>query len=67
MERPKKPRTEESRKRKEYLGKVAEIFGITPEKPFDGIFYFERIKELKNESEDPGIIKIGARRAARSA
>lgn len=38
---PKNPRTEKSRKRKEYLLKVASYFDITPEKPFSGVFYFE--------------------------
>ncbi len=38
---PKNPRTEKSRKRKEYLLSVAGHFGITPENPFSGVFYFE--------------------------
>lgn len=40
---PKNPTTTKSIKRKEYLAKVAQYFGITTEKPFDGIFYFERV------------------------
>jgi hypothetical protein len=38
---PKVPRVEKSAKRKEYMLKVAEAFGITPEKPFSGKFFFE--------------------------
>lgn len=41
---PKNPRTEKGQKRKAYLLEVAELFGITPEKPFEGKFYFEKIK-----------------------
>ena len=39
---PKNPQTEKSIKRKAYQLKVASYFGITPEKPFDGKFYFEQ-------------------------
>lgn len=42
---PKKPKVEKSIKRKVYLLKVANYFGITNDKPFDNIFYFERGKE----------------------
>ena len=38
----KNPRTEKGRKRKAYLTEVADIFGITPDKPFCGTFYYER-------------------------
>ena len=38
---PKNPKTEKSKKRKEYLLKIANYFDITPEKPFGGKFYFE--------------------------
>ena len=31
-------------RRKEYMYKVAEAFGITPDKPFCGKFYFETLK-----------------------
>lgn len=41
---PKNPRTEKSKKRIEYMQKIASYFGITPDKPFCGIFYFEKIK-----------------------
>lgn len=40
---PKNPTARKSIKRKEYLAKVAQYFGITPDKPFDGTFYFERV------------------------
>jgi len=38
---PKKPKVERSIRRKEYLLEVADLFGITPEQPFSGRFYFE--------------------------
>ena len=37
---PKEPRIEKSAKRKEYMLKVAEAFGIATDKPFNGVFYF---------------------------
>jgi 5-methylcytosine-specific restriction endonuclease McrA len=43
LDKPKNPRTEASRKTKEYRLKVASYFGITPDKPFCGKFYFETI------------------------
>ena len=42
---PKNPRTEKSKKRKEYLLKVAGYFEITEDKPFNGKFYFETITD----------------------
>jgi len=39
---PKNPRTEKGQKRKDYLLKVAGYFGITPDNPFEGKFYFEK-------------------------
>ena len=42
---PKNPRTEKSKKRKEYILKVANYFNITSEKKFDGIFYFEKFTQ----------------------
>jgi 5-methylcytosine-specific restriction endonuclease McrA len=39
---PKNPIVPKSIRRKEYMNEVAGLFGITPEKPFDGVFYFER-------------------------
>ena len=44
---PKNPRTEKSKKRNEYMWKIANYFGITENKPFDGVFYFECIKNDK--------------------
>lgn len=43
---PKNPVVEKSKKTKQYLLTVAEAFGITPDKPFNGVFYFEQIKKL---------------------
>jgi len=40
---PKNPRTEKSKKRNEYMRKIASYFGITENKPFNGIFYFETL------------------------
>ena len=40
---PRNPRTEKGAKRKVYLLEVASLFGITPDKPFCGTFYFEDI------------------------
>lgn len=49
---PKNPTTTKSIKRKEYLAKVAQYFDITPDKPFDGTFYFERVgKNLSDEMQ----------------
>lgn len=42
---PKKTRRDKTTKRKEYMLKVAVAFDITPEKPFNGIFYFETLKQ----------------------
>jgi hypothetical protein len=39
---PKNPITEKSKKHKENLLRIADLFGITPEKPFDRVFYFEK-------------------------
>jgi len=44
---PKNPRVERTIRHKEYLLEVAELFGITVDKPFDQVFYFEKIKEQK--------------------
>ena len=42
---PKNPRTDKSKKHKAYMLKVASYFGITEDKPFDKIFYFEKNEE----------------------
>ena len=40
---PKNPKAERSIRHKAYLLEVAELFGITPDKPFTGVFYFETL------------------------
>jgi len=42
---PKNPKTEKSKKRKENLLEIAKLFGITPDKPFTGKFYFETLNQ----------------------
>jgi len=44
---PKNPVNKQAIKRKEYMYRVADAFGITPEKPFSGKFYFETLRTLK--------------------
>jgi hypothetical protein len=39
---PKNPQVEKSISRKAYMMEIAELFGITPDNPFAGIFYFEQ-------------------------
>ncbi len=39
---PKNPRTENGRKRKEYIERILNRYGITENKPFDKVFYFEK-------------------------
>lgn len=41
---PKNPTTPKGMRRKVYLLEVAELFGITEDKPFSGKFYFETLK-----------------------
>ena len=41
---PKNPKAENSIRHKAYLLEVAELFGISIDKPFDGVFYFERTR-----------------------
>lgn len=43
---PKNPKADKSLKHKEYLLKVATLFNITPEKPFNKVFYFETINNI---------------------
>lgn len=38
---PKKTKVERTKKRIEYIYHIAELFDITPEKPFSWVFYFE--------------------------
>jgi 5-methylcytosine-specific restriction endonuclease McrA len=40
---PKKTMVEHTKRRIAYMNEVADLFGITPEKPFDGKFYFEKL------------------------
>jgi hypothetical protein len=40
---PKKTTRPQTMKRIEYMQKVADAFEITPEKPFEGKFYFEKL------------------------
>lgn len=40
---PKNPKVSQTIRHKEYLLEVAELFGITPDIPFSGVFYFERV------------------------
>lgn len=41
---PKNPKTEKGIKRKEYMNKIAEVFNIKIDRPFNGLFYFEKLK-----------------------
>lgn len=43
MNLPKCPKVEKSIRRKKYMFKIAGYFGITPDKPFSGTFYFESL------------------------
>lgn len=40
---PRNPRVTRSEKRKDYMLRVAEAFGITNDQPFNGVFYFETL------------------------
>jgi 5-methylcytosine-specific restriction endonuclease McrA len=44
---PHNPKVAKSIKRKAYMLEVASLFGIEPDKPFSGIFYFETIDKTK--------------------
>ena len=46
---PKNPKVAKSIKRKAYMFEVAEAFGITIDKPFDGIFHFERVAMIRDK------------------
>ena len=45
MKVPKNPRTEKGIKKKAYILKIAAYFGITENKPFNRVFYFETLTE----------------------
>lgn len=47
---PKNPKSKRGIRRKAYILEVAELFGITEDTPFSGIFYFEN--ELKTRSNE---------------
>lgn len=40
---PKNTNSPSTQKRKDYMFKVADIMGITVDKPFNGVFYFETL------------------------
>ena len=42
---PKNPRTDKTKKRIIYMNTIAELFDITIDKPFDGVFYFEKLEQ----------------------
>ncbi len=48
---PKNTNVPRTKSRKEYMMKVAEIFSITPEKPFNGTFYFETLEPKQTFTE----------------
>lgn len=41
---PKNPKCEKSIRHKAYMLRIAELFDITPDKPFSGVFYMETLK-----------------------
>lgn len=45
---PKKTSLESTRKRIEYLNDIADLFGVTIDKPFSGVFYFETLANNDN-------------------
>lgn len=45
---PKNTKSTKVQRRKEYMLKIAELFDITVDKPFDGVFYFETLKPEQN-------------------
>jgi hypothetical protein len=47
---PKNPRTEQSKKRIQYLQEIAKLFNITPDKPFSKVFYFEYMEKERNNA-----------------
>ena len=40
---PKNTSVQRTKERKIYMYKIAEVFGISPENPFSGVFYFETL------------------------
>ena len=45
---PKNPYTEKGKRHKAYMLEVAGLFGIEPDKPFCGVFYFENPQKYSN-------------------
>jgi 5-methylcytosine-specific restriction endonuclease McrA len=39
---PKNPRSDKGKKYKKYMEKILERYNISEDKPFDGVFYFEK-------------------------
>lgn len=48
---PKNPKTQKSLKHKEYLLNIANLFDINENKPFKGLFYFEKLNKLNNSKQ----------------
>jgi len=46
---PKNPRVKKSIRHKAYLLEVAAYFNITPQQPFSGVFYFERLNMYRTK------------------
>jgi hypothetical protein len=46
---PKKTKIEKTKRRIEFLNKIAVAFDIEIDKPFSGVFYFETLKEDNND------------------
>lgn len=42
---PKTTRVPATQRRIQYMNSIAEVFGITKDKPFNGVFYFETLKK----------------------
>lgn len=54
---PKNPKTQKSIKHKANMLQIANLFGITPDEPFSGKFYFETIEQNPIcEAINPGVI-----------
>ncbi len=43
---PKNTRVERTKKRKEYMQTLADLFEISVDRPFTGVFYFETLKDI---------------------
>ncbi|MDO5035935.1 MAG: HNH endonuclease signature motif containing protein [Porphyromonas sp.] len=47
---PRRTKSPKTQKRKDYLQRVCERYGITPNKPFNRVFYFETIEEHEEDN-----------------